>query len=56
MLETLIQHLSPKTLAVALALFYAVIKLAAWRVEERRICALGGHAPSETSYIPFGQY
>lgn len=44
----------PARLAVTLFVFYILIKLFQWVMEERKIQALGGHAGRIPSYLPFG--
>jgi hypothetical protein len=56
MIEPLIQQGSPKTIALALALFAIVVmvKVSQWINTERKIRALGGHASKIRTLLPYG--
>lgn len=55
MLETILNHLSPKVLLIGLAVLYVVRNIVNHIFTERRIYALGGHAPKIRTYIPGGK-
>jgi hypothetical protein len=56
MLEYVLEHLSPKTVLVALLASYALYKLAIWINDERKIRALGRHARRIPAYLPFSKF
>jgi hypothetical protein len=55
MLEHILEHLSPKTVFVALLAAYTLYRLAIWINDERKIWALGGHARRIPVYLPFSK-
>ena len=56
MIEDILQHLSPKTIAIAAIVVFSLVKISKRFSDERKIQALGGHAPELPSYLPFGTF
>jgi len=54
MIDDIIAYVSIKTVCLAVILAYALITVSKWISDERKIRALGGHAPKIPSYLPFG--
>ncbi|RDW85084.1 hypothetical protein BP6252_02674 [Coleophoma cylindrospora] len=52
MLDAIIAHASPKTLAIAIATILVLLKIKQWISVERQIRALGGHAPRIKTWLP----
>ncbi|KAL3419033.1 cytochrome P450 52A5 [Phlyctema vagabunda] len=52
MLEAVLQHVSPKTLAIAIVAVFLLLKLKSWVSDELKIRALGGHALKIRAYLP----
>lgn len=55
MLEEILSRLSGWTLAGIAMVLYAIWAVARGLQAERRIKALGGHAPVRKTYLPFGE-
>jgi hypothetical protein len=55
MIEQILEHTSPKTIIAALFVVLALIKVTQWINNERKIRALGGHAPVVKTWLPFGK-
>jgi hypothetical protein len=51
--EAILQHASPKTIAVALLAMYIVLETTQWTNTERKIRALGGHALRLETWLPW---
>jgi hypothetical protein len=56
MIGALLEHTSPKTLAVAAIAILCLLKVAQWIDVERKIRSLGGRAPRIRTWLPLGPY
>lgn len=54
MIGALLDHISLKNLFSGLIIVYILFKITQWLNTERKIRALGGHAPRIPTYLPFG--
>ena len=54
MIDDIIAYVSIKTVCLAIIVAYVLLTVSKWISDERKISALGGHAPKIPSYIPFG--
>jgi hypothetical protein len=54
MIDDITAYVSIKTVYLAIILAYCLVTVSKWISDERKIRALGGHAPKIPSYIPFG--
>lgn len=54
MIDSLLEHVHPKSLAVAIVVLLVLAKFSQWVNKERKIRALGGHAPKIRTWLPYG--
>lgn len=54
MIEDIINHTSPKTIGAALVAVVILWNITSWITNERKIRALGAHAPRVKAYLPWG--
>jgi hypothetical protein len=55
MIDDIIAYVSIKTVCLAIVVAYCLITVSKWISDERKIRALGGHAPKIPSYLPYGK-
>lgn len=56
MIDIILDRASPKTIAIAVFAIFVLVKLTQRLNKERKIRALGGHAPRIPTWLPFGKF
>ena len=56
MVGNILDHVLPKTLAIAIVAVLCLVKVSQWIKIELKIRALGGHAPKIRTWLPYGIY